>query len=77
MAKEEAKNQYVLVTFGNIHTQIAKTTDIEGYTVGIISAYLPEDHEIEQLGEKGTKEWVAANNKRMEAICKFLNDNNL
>lgn len=66
--------KYVLSTIGGIHTQIAKPTEIEGYTEGVMEVFLPET---EGWSESKINKWVAENNNRMEAICKFLNENEL
>lgn len=54
--------------------QIAKETNVKGYTEGVIEAFLPD---VDTLTQKEEKQWIEENNKRMTAICKFLNDNNL
>ena len=54
--------------------QIAKKTEIVGYTEGVIESFLPDEN---SMTAKEERLWIKNNNKRMEAICKFLNDNNL
>lgn len=68
---------YVLVTVSGIHTQVAMTTYIEGYTIGVIYCLLPNEDEIREMTEEQIKKWTIANNKRMKAICKLLNDKKL
>ena len=68
---------YILVTISGIHTQIAEKTDIKGYTVAILEAFMPDLEELEKWSDEKVDKFIADNNKRMEAICKFLNDNNL
>ena len=63
---------YTTVKISGIITQIA-TTEIKGYTIGVLEVFLPE----KEMKEKEEKQWIKSNNKRMEAICKFLNENNL
>ena len=69
--------KYVTVTVSGIITQIANETDIPGYTVGVIEIFFPDDEEMKGWSKKQERDWILANNKRMEAICKFLNENNL
>jgi len=64
--------KYTLVTISGIHTQIAKKTEVKGYTEGVLSAFLTDSEDEEEC-----RKWIAQNNKRMKAICKFMNDNNL
>lgn len=70
-------SKYITVDIGGIITQIAKPTDIPGYTEGVIEAFLPDDEVLKGWNAEQEKQWVKENNKRMKAICKFLNDNNL
>lgn len=69
-----SKQKYVTVEVSNIIIQIAKPTDIPGYAEGIIEVFLPDET---KMTEKEQADWEKANNKRMKAICKFLNENNL
>lgn len=64
--------KYTTVMVGNIITRIAKTTDVERYTEGVLEILFPDD-----MSLKKEREWIKKNNKRMEAICKFLNDSDL
>jgi len=66
--------KYTTVTISGIHTQIARTTDVRGYTEGVMEVFLPET---EKWSEKKTNKWIAENNKRMEAICELLNTKGL
>lgn len=69
--------KYTTVKISNIITQIALTTDVPGYTVGVIEAFLPDEDEMERWADDIVEKWIEENNKRMTAICKFLNENNL
>lgn len=69
--------KYTLVTISGIHTQIALTTDIKGYTEGIMEVFLPDDEEMANWSDKKVNKWIKDNNKRMEAICDFLNKSKL
>jgi hypothetical protein len=65
--------KYVTVEISGIVTQIAKELE-PGYTEGVIEIFFPDEGE---LTKKQEREWIVENNKRMKAICKFLNENNL
>lgn len=67
------KAKYIPCKISGIITRIAKQTHIPGYTEGVIEAFLPD----EDLTKSQERKWISENNKRMEAICKFLNDNDL
>ena len=67
--------KYTTVEISGVITQIALKTEIEGYTEGIIEIFFPDN--IEKWSNKKSNKWIAENNKRMNAICKFLNENNL
>ena len=67
-------DKYVTVTVHKVIISIAKPTDIEGYTVGVLESFLPDDEELKKMSEKEIKKWVKENNSRMKAICKFLNE---
>ena len=66
--------KYVTVEISGIVTQIAKELE-PGYTEGVIEIFFPDDDV--KLTKKQQNAWIAENNKRMKAICKFLNENNL
>ena len=68
--------KYVTVEIREIGiiTQIAKKMG-PGYTKGVIEIFFPDDDV--KLTKKQQNAWIAENNKRMKAICKFLNENNL
>lgn len=66
--------KYTTVKISNIIIQIAKQTEIKGYTEGILEVFLPDEN---IMTAKQEKQWIKDNNKRMKAICKFLNDNDL
>lgn len=71
--------KYICVSIGNIITQIAKQTETKNYTEGVLGSYLPDIDEVlpDKELKKEAKRWTKENNRRMIAICKFLNDNNL
>lgn len=69
--------KYITVSISNIITQIAKKTKVNGYTEGVIEVLFPDDSELKKWTDKQREAWERGNNKRMKAICKFLNDNNL
>jgi hypothetical protein len=66
--------KYVTVEISGIVTQIAKKLE-PGFTEGVIEIFFPDDDV--KLTKKQQNAWIAENNKRMKAICKFLNENNL
>ena len=57
--------KYTTVKISGIITQIAKKTDVEGYTEGILEIFYPDEE---------AENWIEENNKRMTAICNFLNN---
>lgn len=63
--------KYKLVTINGIHTKIAKKTDVEGYTEGIMEIFFPDKPDTMSI--KAQREWTKENNERMIAICDFLN----
>ena len=69
--------KYILISISDVIIQIAEKTETKNYTEGILESILPDDEELETWTDKQIKDWEASNNKRMKAICKFLNDNNL
>ena len=71
------KNKYVTTKISGVINQIAKETEIKGYTEGILEIFFPDDDVIENWTEKENEDWITTNNLRMIAICKFLNENNL
>lgn len=72
MPKKQPK--YITVKIGGIITQIARPTEIPGYTEGVIEAFLPDE---DKLSDKECDVWIKQNNHRMTEICKFMNNNNL
>lgn len=65
--------KYVTVEISGIITTIGKEIK-PNYTEGLIEVFLPDET---KMTAKQEQEWTKENNKRMKAICKFLNDNNL
>jgi hypothetical protein len=65
--------KYITVKVHGIIMQVAMV--IEGsYTEGVIECFLPDEN---TLTEKEEQEWIKQNNKRMAAICDFLNEKGL
>lgn len=69
--------KYTTVKTSGIITQVALTTDVPGYTIGVIESMLPTDEEREVWSGRMAEKWTRENNKRMKAICKLLNEKNL
>ncbi len=68
--------KYVTVEVHGIITQIAKQTEIKGYTEGVMEVFFPDDEELNSWSKKDEEKWTEENNTRMTAICQFLNQNN-
>jgi len=69
-----AKKKYVCVRFGgDVILSIGKTTDTKGYTIDVLEAVLPDY----DASDSEKQAWLKESNKRMEAVCKFLNEKNL
>jgi hypothetical protein len=43
----------------------------------VIESFLPDDDELEKMSEQEEAGWIIENNRRMSAICQFLNDEKL
>jgi hypothetical protein len=69
--------KYVTVEISGVINQIAKEPDVKGYTEGVLECFMPDGKEIRKLSKKQTALWIKENNNRMNAICKFLNENDL
>jgi hypothetical protein len=54
---------------------IGLNTEVIGYTETVLESFLPSDDELKKMSEKQVTKWTIRNNKRMEAICTFLNNN--
>ncbi len=67
------RDKYTLVTVSGIHTQIAVATPTMGYSKGIMEIFFPDDDEMKNWTKNQTNKWISDNNKRMVAICDFLN----
>lgn len=67
-------SKYVTVEISGIITQIAKPTEIQGYTEGVLEVFLPDE---EKMTDEESDKWIKENNNRMKVICKFLNVHNL
>ena len=68
-------SKYILVTLSKIHAKIALKTGIKGYSVDVIESILPTEEEMIGWNGKEVNNWIKQNNKRMESICNFLNQN--
>lgn len=66
--------KYTTVMVSGIITQIAKNTEIKGYTEGVLEAFLPDEN---SMDESEINVWIEENNVRMTKICKFLNTHDL
>jgi|GEM_PF-3876911 len=64
--------KYITVQVGMIITRIAIDKG-DGYSVGVLECFLLDN----DITHKERIKWIRGNNKRMEAICNFLNRNNL
>jgi hypothetical protein len=62
--------KYTTVKVSGVVIQIATTTDIPGYTEGVLEIMLPNA----EMSEKEVDKWIKESNKRAKAICKFLNE---
>jgi hypothetical protein len=69
--------KFTTVKVSGVIIQVAETTDIEGYTIGVIESMLPTDEELSKMTQKQQDKWVKKNNIRMEAICTFMNNFNV
>jgi len=69
--------KYICIKTTGVIGRIAIETDIPGYTEGILEPFFPSEEELETWNKIKQKEWIKQNNKRMRAICKFLNENDL
>lgn len=69
--------KYTTVEVSGVIISIAKTTDIPCYTETILEPMLPTDEELDKMSDNQQYKWTAENNKRMRAICDFLNKSNL
>ena len=64
---------YTTVEISGVIVRIAKRTNTDGYTVGVIESMLPSEEEMEEWTKSKIAEWTLDNNKRMIALCDFLN----
>lgn len=62
--------KYITITMSGIITRIVTKTDVPGYTEGVLEVFLPDETKMTQ---KESRDWVKQNNKRMTAICDFMN----
>lgn len=75
--KIKAMKKYVCCWNGKVISRIAEKTVVYGYTIGVLEPFFPSDEELLEMSRKEVKEWIKTNNRRMKAICKFLNENQL
>ncbi len=66
------KDKYITISVSGVITQIAKTTKIKGYSIGILEIFFPENHE--KWSENKCNKWIRENNERMQSICDLLNN---
>lgn len=71
------KPTYITTEISGIITQIATTTGVNGYTIGVIESFIPDEEETKFWSEEDHEKWIKQNNIRMKAICEMLNDRNL
>lgn len=71
------KPKYITREISGIITQIATTTGVNGYTIGVIESFIPDEEETKFWSEEDHDKWIKQNNIRMKAICEMLNDRNL
>lgn len=69
-------SKYKTITVSKIITQIAKEIH-SGYSEGIIEIFFPDDNEMKNWSDEKVDLWILENNTRMQAICDFLNKENL
>lgn len=62
--------KYTTVKISGIIVSVARTTDLLGYTEGVIECFLPE---AENMTGKEIDAWTETNNKMMVDICALLN----
>lgn len=67
---------YVPIKINSIITAVGFEIQ-EGYYESIVETVYPSDEELDKFTKKDNKAWVTANNKRMTAICKLLNEQKL
>lgn len=65
--------KYIIIDIVGVFAAIGVKTDIEGYTINVLETVYPSDKELAEWNEKQSNEWIKTNNKRMQAICDFLN----
>lgn len=70
------KNKYKVEYIMGIANRISVSTDVDGYTIGVLEPFFPTAEEVEDWTTKQHIEWTKQNNKRLRAICNFLNRSN-
>lgn len=69
--------KYIVCYNCGVASRIATKTDAEGYTLGVLEPFFPSDEELLKWSRKEVREWTKTNNRRLKAVCKFLNENQL
>lgn len=67
-------NKYMTVELGGVITQIVEKATPGDHVVKVMEVFFPE---YEEWTPEQSEAWIKKNNKRMKAICKFLNRKNL
>lgn len=69
---------YIVVKASGVAIAIGlEDTEIEGFCETVLESFLPEDNELLKWDDEKVEKFIAENNTRMEAICKFLNEKQL
>jgi len=66
--------KYRINTIVGIHFTISEIADT-GYSVKVLQTVPLSDEELEKGTPEQTNEWIEKNNKLMQSICDFLNQN--
>ena len=72
--KKNKKGNFVVVYDGFVAIRIARKTDVPGYTIGVLEPFLLSYEEMNKMTELEIGKWVEDNNKLLESVCKFLNE---
>jgi len=62
--------KYTVVQVGGLTIQVAKTTEVKGYTEGILERFLPDEN---SMSDEEIENWIKENNNMMQDICDLLN----
>jgi hypothetical protein len=74
--------KYTVDYISGVATRIATRVDspiseFGKYTEGVLEPFFPTEDDLLDMSRREVREWTRANNKRLRAICKFLNKNKL